>query len=347
MLTTKRLSIVVACYRDEGSVGEMMKRLVAVLETITPDWEIICVNDDSPDNAEALLIEEAKKQPRLTVISHSRNFGAQVAFTTGLAQATGDAVVIMDGDLQDPPELIAEFTKKWLAGYDVVYGIRAKRHETWLRNVGCRLFYRLFRKIAYIAIPLDAGEFSLMDRVVVDVILACQEKDRLIRGLRAYAGFKQVGIEFERPARFAGESTQSLLDYFMWAYKSFVSYSLFPLRLITMIAFSMAGFSATLMSYVFVCYCLSFFVGDIERPPGYMLLITVLLMLGTVIMLALGVIGEYLGRLFLEIKNRPQPVIRTLVNDHRGKDRGWLGRRGPRETSSAASEINRGGRLSP
>lgn len=328
MLTDKMLSVVVACYRDEGSVREMLRRLVPTLERITPNWEVIYVNDDSPDGAEAVLLEEARRQPRLTVISHARNFGAQVAFTTGLAQARGEAVVIMDGDLQDPPELIETFAAKWLDGYDVVYGIRAKRRENWYRTLGYKAFYRIFRRISYIAIPLDAGEFSLMDRVVVEVILHSPERDRLIRGLRAYAGFRQTGVAFERPGRFSGESTQSLLDYFMWAYKSFVSYSLFPLRLITTISFFMAGFSLIALFFNVVGYAASFFIG-VPRPAGYMTTITMLLLLGTIMMLALGVIGEYVGRLFLEIKNRPQPVLRALVNEQREQPRAWLGRTGP------------------
>ncbi|MBF0502006.1 MAG: glycosyltransferase family 2 protein [Candidatus Riflebacteria bacterium] len=324
MLTDKRISVVVTCYRDEGSIGELLKRLHAVMEKITPNWEVIYVNDASPDNAEQVLLDEARRDSRLTVISHSRNFGAQVAFSTGMAQAVGDAVVIMDGDLQDPPELIHEFVKKWLDGSEVVYGIRAKRHETFIRNMCYKLFYKIFRKIAYIAIPLDAGEFSLMDRVVVETILCCHEKDRLIRGLRAYAGFRQTGIEFERPERFAGESTQSFLDYLMWAYKSFVSYSLFPLRLISTIAFAVAGMTGLLMLINLIVY----FLGYKTPPRGFMTILMVILGLGTSIMTSLGVMGEYLGRLFLEIKNRPQPILRTLVNDHRTEPRHWLGRTG-------------------
>ena len=321
MMTDKQLSVIVACYRDEGSIKEMLRRLITALDRITPNWEIIYVNDDSPDNAEQVLLEEAAHNPRLTVISHARNFGAQVAFTTGLSQASGDAVVIMDGDLQDPPEMIEQFMAKWLEGYDVVYGIRAKRHEGFLRNIGYKMFYKIFRKIAYIAIPLDAGEFSLMDRVVVDIILACPEHDRLIRGLRAYAGLKQTGIEFERPQRFSGESTQSLLDYVMWVYKSFTSYSLTPLRLITTMAFFIFGLLILLLLFY-----IAMFIIKGHTPPGYMTIVSLLLGLGAVIMLSLGILGEYLGRLFLEIKNRPQPVLRTIINDHRLKPREWLGR---------------------
>jgi len=329
LLTDKFISVVVVCYKDEGSIVELLKRLTDTMEKITPDWEVIYVNDDSPDESEKVLLQEAKKNPRLTVISHARNFGAQVAFTTGMKQAKGDAVVIMDGDLQDPPGLIEDFVKKWKDGFDVVYGIRGKRHESKARNVGYKMFYKIFKKIAYIDIPLDAGEFSLMDRVVVDVTLSCPENDRLIRGLRAYAGFNQTGIEFERPARFAGESTRSLFSYCMWAYRSFVSYSLFPLRLISIIAFVMALVTVLL----FILHLITFISG-VGTPKGYMTLLSLILGLGAINMIALGVIGEYLGRLFLEVKSRPQPVIKTLVNDHRENPRQWLGKVGSKAQSS-------------
>ncbi|MBF0386130.1 MAG: glycosyltransferase family 2 protein, partial [Candidatus Omnitrophica bacterium] len=311
---------VVVCYRDEGSIKEMLKRLGEAMKKITPNWEVIYVNDNSPDNAEAVLLEEAKNNNRLTVISHSRNFGAQVAFTTGMTQAKGEAVVIMDGDLQDPPELIEEFARKWLEGNQVVYGIRAKRKESLVRNIGYKVFYKIFKKIAYIDIPLDAGEFSLMDRIVVDVILACKERDLLVRGLRAHAGFKQTGIPFERPARYAGTSNRSLLAYFMWAYRSFVSFSLFPLRLITVTAFVLAF----LVFLILIFHLAAYFLG-VQTPKGYMTLLTLILGLGAINMMALGVIGEYIGRLFVEIKDRPQPVIKTLVNDHRNIPRDWMG----------------------
>jgi polyisoprenyl-phosphate glycosyltransferase len=322
MLTDKYLSVVVVCYKDEGNIVELLRRLKPTLETITTRWEVIYVNDDSPDNAEAILLEESKKDSRITVISHARNFGAQVAFTTGMQQAKGDAVIIMDGDLQDPPEMIADFVRKWVDGYEVVYGIRAKRHESFIRNIGYKWFYKIFKKIAYFDIPLDAGEFSLMDRVVIDVVLSCPENDRLIRGLRAYAGFRQIGIPFDRPKRFVGETNRSLLAYFNWAYKSFVSFSLLPLELITMLAF-VISFVAVVLLMVFIAT----FILGLGAPRGFMTLLCLILGLGAVNMIALAVIGQYVGRLFLEIKNRPQPVIRTLVNDHRENPFPWLGRK--------------------
>ncbi|MBF0212470.1 MAG: glycosyltransferase family 2 protein [Magnetococcales bacterium] len=321
MMTERMVSIVVTCYRDAGSVRELLRRLRESMDVITPNWEVIYVNDDSPDDAEAVLIEAARQEPRLTVISHARNFGAQTAFTTGMRQARGEAVVIMDGDLQDPPEMIGDFVAQWLAGHEVVYGIRAKRQEGWVRNVGYKVFYRILRKISYLDIPLDAGEFSLMDRVVVEAILACPEQDRLIRGLRAYAGFRQVGIPFNRPPRHSGESTQSLIDYIMWVYKSFTSFSLAPLRFIIVTSFLMSA----LLFFLIFYYLASWLHGG-YAPPGYMTQLMVLLGVGTVIMLSLGIIAEYLGRLFLEVKNRPQPIIRMLVNDQRPEPVPWLGR---------------------
>ncbi|MEK6715209.1 MAG: glycosyltransferase family 2 protein [Candidatus Omnitrophota bacterium] len=322
MLTDRCISVVVVCYNDEGSIVELLRRLSVVMDKITPNWEVIYVNDDSPDNSEKLLLELAKSNQRLTVISHARNFGAQTAFTTGMSQASGDSVVIMDGDLQDPPELIEKFCEKWLEGYQVVFGIRAKRHEGWFRNFGYRLFYRIFQKISYLDIPLDAGEFSLMERVVIDVILACPEHDRLIRGLRAYAGFKQVGIEFERPERYSGQSTQGLFDYFMWAYKSFTSFSLVPLRLISLLAFA-----TTIVTLGLLLYHISNYFMGVASPKGVMTIVILILSIGSITMFSLGVIGEYLGRLFIEIKNRPEPIIRTIVNDHRSAPREWLGRK--------------------
>lgn len=326
MLTDKTISVVVTCYRDEGSVHELLHRLGQTMDTITPDWEVIYVNDASPDNAEAVLLEAAKTQPRLTVMSHSRNFGAQVAFTTGMAQARGDAVVIMDGDLQDPPELIRDFVVRWLEGNDVVYGIRGTRHEGALRNAGFKLFYKIFQKIAYLPIPLDAGEFSLMDRVVVDAVLACPESDRLVRGLRAYAGFRQIGVSFDRPKRYWGESTQSLFSYVMWAYKSFTSFSLVPLRVISILSFAMFA----LFLLVGLVH-LTVFLSGAHTPHGYMTILGLILLVGATTMFALGIIGEYLGRLFIEVKHRPQPILSVLVNDQRPVPRDWLGRTGAPE----------------
>jgi dolichol-phosphate mannosyltransferase len=319
MLTDKKISAVVVCYRDAGSVNELFRKLKETLEKITAHYEIIYVNDASPDDAEKVLSELAKKEKHLTVINHARNFGAQIAFTSGIYQADGDAVVIMDGDLQDPPELIQDFVKRWLEGYEVVYGIRAKRAEAWWRRIGYKVFYRILQKFASFDIPLDAGEFSLMDRKVMDVILACRERNRLIRGLRAYAGFKQIGIPFSRPPRFSGKTTQSFFDYINWGIKGLISFSDKPLKFI-----SLLSFIVTLLSGCAIIVYLTFFFFE-SAPSGFMTLLTAVLFLGAIQLLCLSIIAEYLAQIFEEIKNRPINIVKEIINDQRKISRKWLG----------------------
>jgi dolichol-phosphate mannosyltransferase len=319
MLTDKKISVVVVCYRDSGSIRELFRRLKEALLRITPHYEIVYVNDASPDDSEEVLRDLAKKEPNLTVLTHARNFGAQIAFTSGMYQAEGDAVVIMDGDLQDPPELIVDFAKKWIEGFEVVYGIRAKRAEVWWRRLGYKAFYRLMNKFASFDIPLDAGEFSLMDRKVVDVILACKERNRLIRGLRAYAGFRQTGIPFARPPRFSGETTQSFVHYVNWALKGVISFSDKPLKLISLLSFCIT----LLAGFGIVFYLISFFFGP--TPSGFMTLLMSILFLGAVQLLSLSIIAEYLAQIFEEIKMRPINIIKTILNDRRKTPREWMG----------------------
>jgi polyisoprenyl-phosphate glycosyltransferase len=326
MLTDKKISVVVVCYQDAGCIQELYRKVKEILEKITPHYEIIYVNDASPDNAEEILVSLAQTEPSLTVITHSRNFGAQVAFTSGLSQSDGDATVIMDGDMQDSPELINDFVTKWLEGYSVVYGIRAKRQEAWWKQIGYRVFYRLFRKIASFDVPLDAGEFSLMDRKVVDVILACRERNRLIRGLRAYAGFRQIGIPFERPKRFSGESTQSFIDYINWAIRGLISFSVKPLKFI-----SLLSFIVTLLTvFAMVLYLVLYLFGT--TPTGFMTLLIIILFLGAVQLFCFSIVAEYLAQIFEEIKFRPINIVKKIVNDHRKVPRHWFGNEGSSRT---------------
>ena len=322
MLTDKKISVVVVCYKDAGCIHELYGKIKDTLERITPNHEIIYVNDASPDDAEEILIALARTEPSLTVITHSRNFGAQVAFTSGLSQADGDAVVILDGDMQDPPELIHDFVNKWLEGYDVVYGIRAKRREAWWKQIGYKVFYRLFRKIASFEVPLDAGEFSLMDRKVVDVILACRERNRLIRGLRAYAGFSQIGISFVRPKRFSGESTQGFLDYINWAIRGLISFSVKPLKFISLLSFMVTLLTVSAMVVYFTLHLFG------TAPSGFMTLLLIILFLGAVQLFCFSIVAEYLAQIFEEIKNRPINIVKHVVNDHRKIPRNWLGNEG-------------------
>jgi polyisoprenyl-phosphate glycosyltransferase len=322
MLTEKKISVVVVCYRDAGSIQALYRKVKEILGKITPHHEIIYVNDASPDNAEEILCALAKTEPSLTVITHSRNFGAQVAFTSGLSQSDGDATVIMDGDMQDPPELIYDFVKKWLEGHSVVYGIRAKRQETWWKQIGYKAFYQIFRKIASFDVPVDAGEFSLMDRKVVEVILACRERNRLIRGLRAYAGFSQIGVPFERPRRFSGESTQGFIDYINWAIRGLISFSVKPLKFISLLSFMVTLLTVFAMALYFTLYLFG------TAPTGFMTMLLIILFLGAVQLFCFSIVAEYLAQIFEEIKYRPINIVKHVVNDHRKIPRHWLGNEG-------------------
>ncbi len=316
MLTTKKISVVVVCYFDEKAIEALYSRLTETLKKITPAYEIIYVNDMSPDNSEVVLREIAAKDKNLTIVNHSRNFGAQAGFTSGMIQATGDAVVLMDGDLQDPPELIEEFVKKWLEGNMVVYGVRKHREASmgkvkeWLYHQ----FYRLFSYSAYIKIPQDAGDFSIMDRVVVDHINALPERDRFIRGLRAWVGYKSTGVDYKRPERFDGRqsvSTKGLLGAFRWARKAIFSFSYKPLEIVTYMAIC-----TTMLSVLgIVYYIVSFFMYG--APQGFATLIVIILFLSSIQLLTISVIGEYIAKIFEESKGRPRFIIRDIVNDHR------------------------------
>lgn len=318
MLTRKKISVVPIAYLDEGNIKELYRRLVKVLKKITKNWEIVYVNDNSPDNSEKILRDLAAKDRRLTVVIHSRNFGAQNAFTTGMKQATGDAVVLMDGDLQDPPELIAEFVKKWMQGYQVVYGMRKKREKsmgpTW--EFIYHLFYIIFNKLSYIKVPMDAGDFSLMDRVVVDQINHLPEKDRFIRGLRAWVGFKQTGVDYVRPERYWGKavSTTSFFKGIQWARKAIFSFSFAPLEWV----FYAAILSVFVSLFAMFFYLVMYFIFP-EAPRGFLTTLLAVLFIGSVQLVVLTLLSEYIRRIFEEVKNRPEAIVREVINNHRKK----------------------------
>ncbi len=314
MLTHKKISVVVACYRDAGSVYEMYRRLTAILRTISPHYEIIYVNDASPDNAGELLADLAARDPRLTVITHSRNFGSQMAFTSGMRQSEGDGVILMDGDLQDPPEVIPSLVARWLEGFDVVYGVRERRREGRLMQAARRAFYRLYRRLSYLEVPLDAGDFSIMSRRVVASILQMPERDRFLRGLRTWVGFRQTGIPYVRPERFSGESTNSILDNIRWAKRGVFSFSYQPLEMISMLA----CFITLLTGLAILLYVLFYFLLP-QAPRGFLTLLVAVLFLGAVQLFCLSIIAEYLGRIFEEVKQRPPYIVQEIANDRRAK----------------------------
>jgi glycosyltransferase involved in cell wall biosynthesis len=306
MQTDKSIAIIVACYKDAGSVPEMLKRIHAVMANVTAKYEIIYVNDASPDGAESVLADAFKKDKRLTVITHARNFGSQNVFTSGIIQSRTDAVILMDGDLQDPPEIIPEFVEKWLQGNDVVYGVRTRRKAGFALNLAYRIFYRIYQKMSYVQVPLDAGDFSLMSRQVADLLAAMPERDRFLRGLRAWVGFQQTGVPYTREARFSGESTNSLLDNVRWAKKGIFSLSFKPLEWISYLAALMVvGSLIAILVYIYLYF-------RVGAPSGFVTLLVVMLFLGGVQLLCFSIMAEYMGRIFEEVKGRPRFIVKRL-----------------------------------
>ena len=305
----KRISAIIACYKDEQAIPIMAERLRTTFEKLGVDYEIIFVNDGSPDDTQAVLERLAAGDRHVKAITHSRNFGSQNAFTSGMKLATGDACVLLDGDLQDPPELIEPFHAKWLEGYDVVYGVRIKREMPWLWEFGYKGFYRLFQSMANIRVPLDAGDFSLIDRKVMNALNQLPERDRFVRGLRAWVGFRQTGVPYVRPERMFGRSTNSLLANLRWAKKGIFSFSQVPLEMISL--------GALAVSFLAVLGIVAQVIGRIlhpEIPQGFATIIVTSLFLGAINLLSLSFIAEYVGKMFDEVKQRPQFVVAKLLN---------------------------------
>jgi dolichol-phosphate mannosyltransferase len=305
----KKISAIIACYGDERAIPFMHKRLTATFKKIGVNYEIIFVNDGSPDNTEEVLNKLTKQDKHVIGINHSRNFSSQMAFTSGMNIATGDAVVLLDGDLQDPPEIIEKLYDKWQKGYDVVYGVRVKREAPIYMAILYKLFYRVFHMMSYVKIPLDAGDFSLIDRKVVDVLKQFPERDRFLRGLRAWVGFKQTGVSYTRPDRMFGKTTNSILKNLNWATKGIFSFSYVPIQ-----------FMALFSSIIFVIALLSIVVLIILRillpnqPQGTATILVVILFFGAIQMLGISVLGEYLGKIFEEVKGRPQYIVKSIFN---------------------------------
>lgn len=297
------LSIIVPCYKDAENIEEMLRRLHQVMDKIKATFEIIYINDASPDNSEEILKELLPKYPHLRVVKHSRNFGLMNVYLLGMNKAVGQAVVLMDGDLQDPPEVIEEFYNKWKEGNLVVYGIHKKRRGSKLNEFIFASFYRVWNYLADIEIPKDAGDFCLLDKKVKDIIISLPEKDVFIRGIRAWVGFPQVGVNFIRDDRFAGVSTQNIFSYFGWALLAITSFSVKPLRVVSI--FSAFSVFASIL-YLFVLLVM-YFVG-IQGPKGFMTMIGVMLLLFSANFLILSVISEYLIRIYKETKSRPTSI---------------------------------------
>jgi len=304
----KKISAIIACYKDEKAIPIMHERLTKVFNKIKVDYEIIFVNDGSPDNSESILKKIVEKDSHTIAINHSRNFSSQMAFTSGMEIATGNAVVFLDGDLQDPPEIIEKFYYKWIEGYDVVYGIRTKREAPLVMQIAYKLFYRIFHKISYITIPLDAGDFSLIDKKVVDVLKTFPERDRFLRGLRAWVGFRQTGIPYVRPERMFGKTTNNFLKNFNWATKGIVSFSYVPLQMMTILSFCVFVLSI----FAIIIQISLRLIFPESAPRGTSTILIAVLFIGSIQLLGTSILGEYIGKIFEEVKQRPRFIIKNI-----------------------------------
>lgn len=308
----RSISVVIPCYNEQDNIRPMYQRLTAVMSRLTPRYELIFVNNGSYDGSAPILAEIAHVDPRVSVLTLARNFGSQGAYTCGMEYASGDGVVFLDGDIQDPPEVIPALAAKWVEGYDVVYGIRKRRKGGIVKRIGYKGFYRLFRRLSYVNIPVDAGDFGLMDRKVVEVLSRMPERSRFMRGLRAWAGFRQTGIPYVRDDRKAGRSSNSMLDLFRWAWMAVVSFSYGPLTLISYLA----AFVMVLAAIGIVVYTALYVIYP-NAPKGFQTLLVAILFLGAVQLFCLSIMGAYLGKIFEEIKARPVYIIQDVQNDHR------------------------------
>ncbi len=307
-LNRPNVSVVIPVFDEQGNLEELYKRLARVLADVEPDYEIIFVDDGSRDRSLEIMARLAQNDARVSVITFARNFGHQAAISAGLDQARGNAVIVMDADLQDPPEVLGQFIAKWREGNDVVYAIRVHRKEGWFKRASYATFYRLLQRVANIDIPLDAGDFCIMDRRVVDLLVNMPERNRFVRGIRSWVGLNQVGLAYERAERYAGETKYSYGRLLTLALDGLISFSYVPLRVISMIGIAVSILSILLA----ILYTIQkVFLG--LSPPGFPTTIVAIFFLAGIQLITIGVIGEYVGRIFEEVKRRPMYVVRQVI----------------------------------
>ncbi len=311
-LGRKKVSVIVPCYNEEAVLPELFARLGAVADTWGLDYEVVCVDDGSRDRTWELLKARHLKDARWRGISFARNFGHQTAVSAGLTYAAGDAVVVIDADLEDPPEEIARLIDQWRDGYDVVYAVRQKRKEGPFKRLAYWFFYRLMARLVAFEIPLDSGDFCLINRRVVDTINAMPERNRFVRGLRAWSGFRQTGIAYERAARFAGSSKYSLGKLVKLATDGLFSFSTVPLRMATYfgLAVSACAFFGVLFTLAQKIFAAQFAKIGLAPSAGFPTIVISILFLGGVQLICLGILGEYIGRIYEEVKGRPLWIVR-------------------------------------
>ena len=319
------ISVVIPVHNEEEVFPLLLERTRAAAATWGDGYELVLVDDGSSDRSLELMMNAARDDARIRVVKLSRNFGHQAAISAGLQQARGDVVAVMDGDLQDPPEELTRFLAKWREGYEVVYGIRRGRKEGFLLRGAYAMFYRALRLVSDIEIPLDSGDFGVMDRKVVDALkFQFPEQIRFVRGLRAYAGFRQIGIAYERHVRAAGTPSYNVKSLFRLAIDGFFGFSMVPLRLASILGFFIAIPSFVLGTYLLINRAtgLILFGYPKKTMPGVATVGVGLFFLSGLILIILGIMGEYLGRIYLEVKRRPLYIVDYVFAPRSDSDAG-------------------------
>lgn len=318
------ISIVIPIYNEEENLDLLYTRLTNAAPAWGDTYEVVLVNDGSKDRSAFMMREIAEKDEHFRIVTFSRNFGHQAAISAGIQAARGDAVVIMDGDLQDPPEELHRFLEKWREGYDVVYAVRTKRKEGFFKKIAYKTFYRVLGMISDIDIPLDSGDFCVMDRKVVDTLVKeMPEKSRFVRGLRAYAGYKQIGVKYERAERNAGEVKYTFKKLVKLALDGIFDFSTFPLKLATYIGFIIAIPSFLIGIFFIIHRILDFEILGYSPSdtPGLATLAVGMFFLGGIMLIIMGILGEYLGRIYYEVKQRPFYVVDNIYNSREEAER--------------------------
>mgnify|MGYP001373350902 CR=1 FL=1 len=298
-------SIIAPIYNEVDNLPVLYSRVSEVMNGTEEAWELILVDDGSKDGSNEVIRKLASADERVRPVIFARNFGHQIAVTAGLDYSRGDAVIIIDADLQDPPEVIHDLIAKWREGYEVVYAVRKEREgETWFKKTTAALFYRMIYRITDVKIPLDTGDFRLIDRKVVNIMSKMRERHRFLRGIGAWVGFKQIGVEYNRAARFAGETKYPLKKMLKLALNAITGFSYFPLQVATYIGFISAGLSILAIPVVIILRLIS-----APQLTGQATTLIMVLFLGGVQLISIGIIGEYIGRIYDEVKGRPLYIV--------------------------------------
>ena len=321
----QNLSIIIPSYNEEENINELYKRIIKTLnETNIDDFEIIFIENGSSDNSLKILREINKKDKKVKVVSFSRNFGYQNAILAGLKYSKKDHVCILDGDLQDPPEIIKDFIAKAKEGYDVVYGVRKKREATFSKKISYKIFYYFYQKLSEINVPKEAGEFSLMNKKIVNHLINLKESNLFIRGLRTWLGFNQIGVEYNRLERNKGKPKFSFYESFILGLDGIISFTKVPLRAVLILGIILSGLSFLYFLFIFITKILVIFGFGIPSwlimPKGLTIMNLIMVTFFSLIVLILGIIGEYIGKIYGEVKSRPRYIVKEFIDWSPGRN---------------------------